>query len=465
MITLYDKNHLVITGLDSKHKEKIKEYLTIPNPAYYRALGKRSVYNIPKEYRYYEERTDAFVVQKGFAAKMLKSLNMEHEYVREKIVKKRSESLLSKIKLRPYQEPIVQCMDTGKSGIIELSTGGGKTIVSLYHAALSGLTVTIIVKDKKELHQFVASCEEFLSYRPGIIGDGKKIIKDITIATAQTLKRDRALLARLAAHTSILFVDECHEYVSDLSMEILSEFSPDQMYGLTGTPRRSDDDGRTKAIGFIFGEILVRHRVEDMKPNVRVYATGADIPVVTRGKTVLYNKMIDHMISNEARNKFIAGMVMGEVMSGRKVLLLVNRVAHAETLKELLPAAHLVQANTKQRGDLLRGMKTGDVPYVCIIGTYKLLGTGTDIPTLDTLINAGDSKSNVLTEQFCGRVLRLMKNKEPRVIDVMDERNGILKNQFRCRKQVYKKLGWPIEYYHLDKSYRAIRDIKKNIWK
>jgi superfamily II DNA or RNA helicase len=74
-----------------------------------------------------------------------------------------------------------------------------------------------------------------------------------------------------------------------------------------------------------------------------------------------------------------------------------------------------------------------------------MLSTGTDIPALDTLIFAGDLRSDVLQEQSAGRILRLFRDKQhPKIIDFVDNKTGILNHQGKARIRWYKKQGWEI---------------------
>ena len=77
----------------------------------------------------------------------------------------------------------------------------------------------------------------------------------------------------------------------------------------------------------------------------------------------------------------------------------------------------------------------------------QLLGTGFDLPSLDRLILVGDMKSDVLTVQTTGRILRLLEGKNPIIYDMCDEKNGILKNQYMQRKKLYKEKNWKLEYH------------------
>jgi len=397
---------------------------------------------------YYKEDDNTLLLPVGFRDALLDFLNRQNiEYIltADKVKSKKNITIESTIALRDYQIPLFAEMIHNDRGIIHLSTGGGKTILALQYAYFTGGKTTVIVKDKNLLHQFAEECKKFLGVMPALIGDGNKEIGDITIATIQTLGADSDLLATLVMQTETLIVDEIQTMVTVKRRAVLDTFKATNMFGLTATPFRSKDDMQTDAIGFVFGKILASHEIETMKPTVHVYPTDALVPVLPN-----YHDMIERMIHHEERNNFICGIAGAEILSGHKVLILTKRVAHAELLYEKLQqidGVYHIQADTKDKKTLLADMKNGKEKFTCIIGTLQLLGTGFDIPALDRLLLVGDMKSNVLTVQTTGRILRILEGKDPIIYDFVDHKNGMLKNQYMQRKKIYKEKGWPIEYH------------------
>jgi len=439
-----------IENLPREYASVIKQRLRLSDPAYWRMKATGApMYGMEEFFKYYKEVNGVLTVPKGFRKVLLKFLDkygLEYEEQINKVTKKRVDPIIGKVLLRDYQVPIIPKMQENREGVVKMSTGSGKSIVSLEFIVRSGLCGTIIVKDKTLLHQIADECTKFWGYTPGLIGDGHRVIKDITIATVQTLHSDTKLLEELAEQTGVLIVDEIQEFVSDLRVEVIESFAPSYFFGVTATPYRSESDGRTKAVSMIFGETIHSYTSESMKPTVRVYASGfKDIPV--RAK---YSDMVKTMITHKGRNNLIAGLATAEIITGKKVLILTRRVLHAELLYCIMGhigTVYHIEADSKGKKELLAGFKRGDVPYSCIIGTVALLGTGFDVPTLDRVIIAGDMRSNVLTAQSVGRITRLMNGKSPEVIDICDDKNGMLLAQYKSRKKVYKSNGWDIVYH------------------
>jgi superfamily II DNA or RNA helicase len=84
-----------------------------------------------------------------------------------------------------------------------------------------------------------------------------------------------------------------------------------------------------------------------------------------------------------------------------------------------------------------------------VIATYAMAAEALDIKTLSTLIMA-TPKTDI--EQSVGRILR-EKHKQPIVVDIIDSHEPF-QNQWRKRKQFYKKENYKVTYTTNDKYLR-----------
>lgn len=121
--------------------------------------------------------------------------------------------------LRDYQRQAVETALTRTRGIVQISTGGGKTEV------LAGIVASvpdrwlIVVPQADLLVQTADRIEKRTGERPGLIGDGQWEPGRITVATFQTLSRrmskskDQAAYAFMRSVRGII-VDECHSAAS-----------------------------------------------------------------------------------------------------------------------------------------------------------------------------------------------------------------------------------------------------------
>lgn len=243
-----------------------------------------------------------------------------------------------------------------------------------------------------------------------------------------------------------LLVSNCHTAISKKRLPIIQCFNSKYIFGMTASPFRTDEQG--EALFFTFGPIIIDKDMESHVPHIEILRTDLEIPIKE------YPDMVSLQINHPLRNQLIVQSVLDEVHKDRRVLILTKRVEHYERLHELLTlknhllTIHSISSGTgqKERFQLLADLREGKSDFDILLGTYSLLATGTDIPSLDTLVFAGDLRSSVLQLQAIGRIRRIFEDKQnPKVIDVADYGNGIFLNQFKERKKWYKKQGWNIQ--------------------
>ena len=225
---------------------------------------------------------------------------------------------------------------------------------------------------------------------------------------------------------------------------------------MTATPRRTDGQG--KAIEFMYGPILIDRELPRKAPTVTIVPFKGHIPSWD------YPGIIAAQTQNPERNSLIAGIVEREACRGRRCLVLTKRIAHYEfildelrgddglTTDPLAPRGRDIIAlrssgTANSRASEFADLRSGKRDFSVLLGTFSLLAVGIDLPMIDTLIIAGDLKSDVLAEQSAGRVLRLFEGKPtPQIIDIADTGNGILKRQAQIRRKFYLSRGWEITY-------------------
>lgn len=446
MIKLFISGDILVTGADERVVKDIKSVLTIKNPAYHKIARVTGLaWAVPRDFKYYTVSRAGIRVPRGILNRLIgyfKKHTIAYEIETDFIDKENQDFIPKKPELREYQSPIVEASIASENGgVIVAGTGSGKTIIALEVARRIRKTTLIIVPTTVIQDQFISKAKEFFDYEIGVINAEKKEFKNITVTTWQSLK-NKEILSTCREKYSIVMVDECHGIVSDARMGILKTLQPLRLYGLTGSPRRSKEDGRTNAIFFMLGDVIYNYEVTQLSPTVERIWTNINLPVID------YPEMIKEMTENDQRNTLIAGLVIGEVMSGRKVLVLTKRIAHYKTIYEKIPSdwkTFYIDASDQNRAELLSSLSSGDTEFSAIFGTTSLLATGLDIPSLDTLIIACDLKSDVVVQQGAGRILRLFKDKpNPKIIDLVDNLNPILHRQGFERQQFYKRMGWNI---------------------
>lgn len=434
----------------------MRKALSLHNPAYGQALKRNPharIFLSPK-IPYYTEKDGVFFCGRGLEDR-IHAYAEKHEIdleFYERTVKPTFRAK-STIALRPYQEGVPErAIIAGEHGILRLDTGWGKTFCALRMAELLETTALFIVPKKSILGQFVADIEKFFGMKAGIIGDGKFDVQPFTVATIQTLQKKIKTMhpddaKKLSEYYGAVFVDECHTTVPKKSRQVVEFFASRHVYGLTATNRRTDEQG--EALDFMYGKVLVDGKMERATPSVEIASFAGKIPM---GE---YHDIIEDQINDYERNKLIASRVVEETRRGRRVLVLTKRVSHYDGLlhdiRELDPEgadraiALRGTGSSKERAAALADLRSGGRDFSVLLGTFSLLSTGVDVPSLDTLVIAGDLKSDVLTEQSAGRILRLFEGKQdPLVVDVNDVGNPILKRQAQARRAFYIQQGWKI---------------------
>lgn len=473
MITITIDSQLTIQKLNDSQVHALEKLLSIMNPTYKKMhqMGNfRALHSVDQFIKYYKKPfPDTIVCGRGaieWIEPWIRSQKEVYQIERDVADVSLETPLTSKIELREYQEKPFNEI-TENMGVVKLGTGFGKSIITLKLIEKLQQKTLIIVPRGHLLKQYVKDIETlFPDANIGTIQGAKKSIGDITIATIQTLSNmhKRGELAKLSRSFGCCIVDECHQFITEKRLEVIHSLSPKYLYGMTATPERSDE--QDDAIFFTFGKILIDYELPQEKPDVKIFFSNVVIPPKD------YHMVIEDQVENEDRNAYIAEIIEKQVKTGRRMLILTKRIVHAQNIMKMLSfkkGVYEIHSGMKdeERDELFHTFRDNTREYKVIFGTYSLLGTGSDIPSLDTLMLAGDLKSKVLQKQSVGRVLRLFDDKKaPRVIDIADHLNPFLKRQHHARVELYKENGWDIEYKNkkVKQNRAGVSDRQIELW-
>jgi DNA repair protein RadD len=160
------------------------------------------------------------------------------------------------VKLRPYQERIIQALRVRYSRglrrlVLVMATGAGKTAVSreMIRAALERGRRVIFVVDLDEVVDDTARGLQEDGIPCGIIQAGKLYQEGLGcyVCSLQTLT------ARgLRPPADLVILDECHCFAAALTLELLSAYPEAWHLGLTATPQRGDGT----SLGTFYQEIV-----------------------------------------------------------------------------------------------------------------------------------------------------------------------------------------------------------------
>ena len=167
-----------------------------------------------------------------------------------------SQPPVTDIILRPYQEDAIRSWTHHDGrGVIVLPTGAGKTVVALGIAAQLGLRTLVVVPTIELLQQWRQALADRLGYPledVGIVGGGKRTVRDVTVITYDSA----AMPHRRLDGFGLFVVDEVHHLPARAYRSISGKVNAPFRLGLSATPERSDD-GHI-ALDHLIGPIVFR---------------------------------------------------------------------------------------------------------------------------------------------------------------------------------------------------------------
>lgn len=350
-------------------------------------------------------------------------------------VQKRSE-IGRDIKPRKYQTQIIQeavnQYNIGKNKIlIEMATGLGKT----YTVALLIKELTKNISQRPRVmfvaHQIEILLQSVTAFK-NVFGVGSYSFSacfsgsypeetDFVFASFDTLYGQ---LNDLKNETfDYIIVDEAHHTPAKTYSEVIKNFSPKLLIGLTATPYRSDEKSVTDFFGGKDGHIgkydLVwglKHKklafpkylvlLDDLDQS-KIDQLGSGLSVSDLDKRLFLHKKdeeVVQIIETTVRNKNIENV---------KGIVFCRNIRH---LKHLLGffemgAATCVHSkmNDQERRENIRNFREGDYKYILVC---DLFNEGIDIPETNLLIFMRYTGSRTIWLQQLGRGLRKTPNKE-----------------------------------------------------
>lgn len=340
--------------------------------------------------------------------------------------------------LREYQrEAVLTALQKG-CGVISLPTGAGKTMIGLKLIHALDCPTLVVVHTKELLYQWVDEIKRVLDYRAGIVGDGHKEFKPITVGMVQTL-------AKLdIPRFDMLILDEAHHVPANTFFRVAMKLSTPYRFGLSATPKR--EDGADLKIFAGVGEICANITAEKLidlgylaKPKFIFY----DLPAI-RLPANWHRAYRDGIVLNEYRNNLIAGIVNDLVLDGYRVYVHVERINHGEILASLIDCPFVSgKDSSDKRQSVLDAFKSGRLRAM----VSTLLGEGVDIPQMDAIILAQGLKTSIGTIQKIGRALRVRDDKkEAIIVDFIDKGRYLSKHfeeRYKTMREYYGKYFKP----------------------
>jgi superfamily II DNA or RNA helicase len=340
------------------------------------------------------------------------------------------------LQMRDYQLETMEQTRKKSRGIIKLPTGAGKTLCYSGLIAEKKVPTIILVHRKELLYQTQTRIEKDLGIPKediGLIGDGHKEYKDISVAMIQTLMWTLGIVSKefsekdttkvdpeIFHRYNMLISDEVHVLGANTFFKVSKAFRNTlYRYGGSATPIREET---YLLVEGAIGPIIYNKSIADLKgkylANIDVYFfhfQHSPFPKHVPYKDVYTREVVN----NTDRNNLIKNVV--EKCGEKKVLIAVRNVAHGHLLEQLIPNTVFVHGSlsTKKRRDILAKFEAGTIRRVIATVIWE---QGLDIPSLDTLVDVRAEKSAIGFIQLIGRVMRKTPEKSRAVvIDIFDQ--------------------------------------------
>jgi len=443
------KNSVTISGVDTTKMLELTKALTITNPLFERYLEMGiPTWNVKNRLTYFKmlSKTSIEIPIGAFVLFLNSGLLQANK---EDIIDQRlseTSDLFNNItfsgKLRDYQQKIVDACNNKTIGVIQSPTGSGKTLTFTKLIVDKRVPTLILVNTIELANQTVAAISRNTNIpedQIGMIGQGKFIIKPITVALHQTMTRLTDEHFKLFNELfGMIICDETHIIAADTFYDTISRLNAKYKYGFSATPER--DDGLTKVINFANGPVICKvslNEVEEhiIRPKFEFKLTNYFFPLISSQD---YQAMISDLSSDEDRNAFIANELKLN-FKDNYVVLLCARKEQVETLKKLIGDDAVILTSDipkKLRKQAIEDLNSKKIKHV--VSTYGLFSTGIDIPHLDTLFFCAPIKSTIKVKQSIGRIMRPAKDKkEAIVVDFVDQRVDLLRYQSNTRRKIY----------------------------
>lgn len=411
--------------------------LTYRNPEYFQKMNMGiSVYGVPKELKTYEIKGRTLEVPRGEVLTLkehfITPYNPEFNHPDHPI----SLQYINKdFDLDQHQEGALAAMQQYRQGVIHAVTSAGKTLIICKAAVEVGQRTLVVVHRKVLMMQILEDIEKYIrdekgnKIQPGIIGDGKCTIGDITVGIDKSLTKH---LPAIREEFGMVILDECHLCPAKTISNLINSINSRSRFGLSGTLKRKDQKEFLifstfgKIISTIGKEVLLEAgRVVPVDIKIIESETRFDWDHVVLALTEqgeknpamkarhLQEQTIAH---DQARNDIILDQVKRLHEKGGKTIILCRYVDPCYLLqKQLLERFGLESGvitgkDSKEAIESYEGMKHGDSKI--IFATIGCVSTGVSISDLDDMVLISPVYTNeLLLHQIRGRLMRKAEGK------------------------------------------------------
>ena len=411
-----------------------------------------STYKLEKYFKAITKDDNNVLIPRGFLNKLTTYLNENNiDFVIENSLNKLSDiDIKSEFQLFDYQKEALEYFTNQNQGILVAPPGSGKTIMGLA-LITNKLQPALIITHRKQIYnQWLDRIEDFLKIPKREIGQyvsAKKTVKNpVTVAMIQTLAKAPDLKA-VASQFGLVLVDECHHMPAKTFRDVITQFSPRYLYGLTATPTRKNND--EKLIFVYLGDILhtvpkdYNQQITTASPKLKLIIQETNLSVPFSIGVAQFSVLSKILTFDSQRNRMIVEDILKEAKLGKKCLVLTERKDHAEALSLYLKKDFEVITLTGTLVPRKRREKekqVSDGHFQILIATGQLLGEGTSLKNIDCLFLVYLFSYEGKLIQYIGRIQHGKANIR-RIYDYRDKNVEYLEKLFKKRAKYYKTLA------------------------
>lgn len=355
--------------------------------------------------------------------------------------------------LRPFQINCLEKMRASSGGLVLNATGTGKTLVAgAYLWQLRG-TACFIVDELTLMDQAQKELAQVLGEKVGQVGESIFWPERVTVATIQTLflHRRRAQFRKWAKALDVVILDEVHLMLNQRTESVVNAIKPVACFGLTATLELKKPTVKVLSLALCGPRLYEYGYRKGVKERFLTQGVvlGVDLCRSHPSKHAMeYSELYrTYIVKSRRRNDVIEGLVREAIKRGKKVILLLDRVAHvrlmvnrlrdlrAETVYGLRKKSERISAKTE--------FEAGELDLLI---TNKVFKKGVNLKAVDLIIDAASMKSGNDARQKFGRGVRLNSGKTGLIYLDIGERG--LENRFESardsRRRALKSQGVPV---------------------
>lgn len=339
-------------------------------------------------------------------------------------------------KLRDYQKRAVMQALEKKRGVVQSSTGTGKSlmIASLCLSLVkAGKRVCVVVPSDylvKQTYEVIKAHHDSTTMAGG--GRHPVLGSDILVVTAMSAKK------YISSYQALAIDEVQYQAASTWQDLVIAAEDAEYVYGFTATPFRSDglDLVINAYCGPVVFEYSARQAIADgwlTKPSIYCVEINTDLKFSGTAQ-----KAYRALVCTPEVFSFIEKKINGAIANGNKTILIFKTVVAANLFKKYAKTLSFDVAHADYKKPM-DDFADGSVNL--LVACDRLVAVGVNLPTADVLILATQHSSDVLSYQSVGRVLRLSKDKEnATVIDICVNGFSQFENGAKRRRRVYKEI-------------------------